>query len=67
MIHGNFLWSGQAAAAVLFAASARFALEEARARPGARVRLAACAAAFLLHVASGVDYAVHFARTGEGF
>jgi hypothetical protein len=67
MIHGNFLWSGQAAAGVLFAASARFALDRARERPEARGRLLVCAAAFLLHVASGVQYAVHFARTGEGF
>jgi hypothetical protein len=62
-IHGNFLWSGQAAAAVLFAASARFVL----AREAAGPRLAACAAAFALHVASGIGYAVHFARTGQGF
>ena len=69
--HGNFLWSGQAAAAVLFAASARFALARNRAggrdEHGARLRLAACAAAFALHVASGLGYAVHFARTGQGF
>jgi hypothetical protein len=69
MIHGNFLWSGQVAAAVLFAASARFVL--ARTRAGGRdehgARLAACAAAFALHVASGLGYAVHFARTGQGF
>jgi hypothetical protein len=63
MIHGNFLWSGQAAAAVLFAASARFALAR-RAAPAAR--LALCAAAFVLHVASGIGYLTHFARTGQG-
>lgn len=69
--HGNFLWSGQAATAVLFAASARFALGRMRAvggdGHGARLRLAACAAAFALHVASGLGYAVRFARTGQGF
>jgi hypothetical protein len=71
MMHGNFLWSGQAATAILFAASARFALARVpaggRDERGARVRLAACAAAFALHVASGLGYAVHFARTGQGF
>jgi len=71
MIHGNFLWSGQAATAVLFAASARFALGRIRAAGGgghgARLRLAACAGAFALHVASGLGYAVRFARTGQGF
>jgi hypothetical protein len=69
--HGNFLWSGQAATAVLFAASARFALGRIRAAGrdghGARLRLAACAVAFALHVASGLGYAVRFARTGQGF
>ena len=71
MSHGNFLWSGQAAAAVLFAASARFALARARTgereAPGAYLRLAVCGGAFALHVASGIGYAVHFARTGQGF
>jgi hypothetical protein len=66
MIHGNFLWSGQAAVAVLFAASARFALARG-AEGAARGRLAACAGAFLMHVASGAAYAWHFAHTGEGF
>jgi hypothetical protein len=66
MIHGNFLWSGQAAAAVLFAASARFAL--ARGAAGAaRARLGLCAAALALHVASGLQYLVHFARTAVAF
>jgi hypothetical protein len=64
MIHGNFLWSGQAAAAVLFAASTRFTLAHA---PGAPRRALACALVFGLHVASGTAYLVHFARTGQGF
>jgi hypothetical protein len=67
MIHGNFLWSGQAAVAVLFAASLRFVFTRAREAAGADARLWVCGAAFLLHVASGVAYALHFARTGEGF
>jgi hypothetical protein len=66
-IHGNFLWSGQAAAAVLFAASGRFLLARRRQGPQGRARGAACALAFLLHVASGIGYAWHFARTGEPF
>ena len=65
MIHGNFFWSGQAAIAVLFAASVRFVL--ARAGGGSPARTAVCAAVFLLHVASGIAYLVHFARTGQGF
>jgi hypothetical protein len=73
MSHGNFLWSGQVAAAVLFAASARFALARFGAGAagdgghGVNLRLAACAVAFALHVASGVGYALHFARTGLAF
>jgi hypothetical protein len=66
MIHGNFLWSGQAAAAVLFVASARFWLARGT-EPGTRVRWGACAVALLLHLLAGVAYLVHFARTGEGF
>ena len=66
MIHGNFLWSGQAAVAVLFAASARFAL--ARAAAGASpARVVACGFALALHVASGLAYFVHFARTAVAF
>jgi hypothetical protein len=67
MIHGNFLWSGQAATAVLFAASARFTLARARARAAPAAALALCAGVFALHVAAGLAYAWHFARTGEGF
>jgi hypothetical protein len=66
MSHGNFLWSGQAAAGVLFAASVRFVLAR-KADPAAQGRLAVCAAALALHVANGVTYLVHFARTAVPF
>jgi hypothetical protein len=63
--HGNFLWSGHVSALVLFVASARFLA--ARLRTAGRGPLIACAAVLGLHVASGVRYAVAFARTGEAF
>jgi hypothetical protein len=66
MIDGNFLWSGQAAAAVLFAASARFALARSS-DPAAQGRLAACGAVLGLHVACGLFYLVRFGRTAVGF
>ena len=66
MIHGNFLWSGQVAVAVLFAASGRFLL--ARARAGApRAPLIACGIVLALHAASGLAYLLHFARTAVAF
>jgi hypothetical protein len=68
--HGNFIWSGQAAAAVLFIASARFLLDAwARSRDasGDRVRMAACGIAFVLHVAAGLQNAARFVRDGDRF
>ena len=56
---GNFLWSGQLAAFVLFAASA-VAVLRATATGGARVRrlgrFALCGGVFLWHVASGIQH-----------
>ena len=54
---GNFLWSGQLAAFVLFAASAMAVLRAAatgRAGPNWLGRFALCGSVFLWHVASGI-------------
>ena len=57
--HGNFLWSGQLAAFVLFAASA-VAVLRAAATGGAGVsrlgRFALCGSIFFWHVASGIQH-----------
>ena len=57
--HGNFLWSGQLAAFVLFAASA-VAVLRAAATGGAGAsrlgRFALCGCVFLWHVTSGIQY-----------
>ena len=56
---GNFLWSGQLAAFVLFAATA-VAVLEAAAACGARlsrlIRFAVCGIVFLWHVTSGIQH-----------
>ena len=57
--HGNFLWSGQLAAFVLFAASAVAVLRVAAtggADPRRLGRFALCGCVFLWHVASGIQY-----------
>lgn len=71
MTHGNFLWSGQAAAAILFAASARFAMQ--RTAQGAGIgptrgaSLALCAVSLSLHLAAGISNLGRFVRTAPRF
>jgi hypothetical protein len=68
LAHGNLLWSGQVATFVLFAVSAAAFLKEAGAKETiGRPRIAAGAALFLVHVASGIAYAVRFVRSGQPF
>jgi hypothetical protein len=63
--NGNFLWSAQITLFLVFVASAEFLLRRA---PRAETwRWAACAVAFALHLASGLAYALHFARTGQAY
>jgi hypothetical protein len=67
--HGNFLWGGQLAAFVLFAASARSLASgaaRARSRPE-RLRWSACALVLCLHAAVGLEHVAAFARVGSPF
>jgi hypothetical protein len=65
LAHGNLLWSGQVATFVLFAVSAAVFLKEAGSQE--TIGRAAGAALFLVHVASGIAYAVRFVRSGQPF
>ena len=53
---GNFLWSGQLAVFVLFAASTVAVLRDAATAGAGGRRLALCGGVFLWHVASGIQY-----------
>jgi hypothetical protein len=70
LAHANFLWSGQVAVFVLFAVSTAFFARQWSAGDASRrwrpTVVAACAL-FVLHVASGVAYALRFVRTGQAF
>jgi hypothetical protein len=59
----NFLWGAQVSVAILFVASARFAL----ARAASRARLWACGCALAAHAVSGALYIGRLVSTGQAF
>jgi len=65
LAHGNFLWSAQIAAFILFVVSLLFFLRRAAASNGRGLRTAFCTSVFLLHLASGAMYAWEYARWGR--
>jgi len=59
----NFLWGAQVGVAILFVASARFAL----AHPATRARRWVCGVAFAAHAVSGAMYIGRLVSTGRAF
>jgi len=57
--HANLIWSGQIGAFVLFVASTLFVLRQAGGSGSKPSALAACAAAFALHLVCGVYFLLH--------